>query len=238
MKRLLIIACAICVSTSFAQLRSVTLYGNYVTALGKQQSFSAVRGFGGGVEARIAVAEHFGVNLAFGYDRYGTIEQDSALIKWDWKFWNERYAGNVRIDTLADTLKAILNPVQYMEVLPLILTMSFEIEAFEKFWIRPAIGGGVLFYTRSLYMDEEWRKKFNSIGYTFEYEFRNFAPDKKGNPFAVVGGVELSYQLFESLALSAQSRFTSVIKTKGKFGYDEFPMKSSLSLSLGLSFLY
>jgi hypothetical protein len=237
-RNLLVIAFAFCISTASGQLRSVTVYGSYVTALGKQAGFSTVRGLGVGVEGRVALADSFTLNLSFGYERYGTINQDSTLIKWNWKFWNERYAGNVRVDTLSDTLKAVLNPVQYMEVLPLLLTLSFEIQPFEGLSIRPTLGGGVLLYTRSLYMDEEWRKRFNSLNYTFEYDFRNFAPDKKGNPFAIVGGLEASYQIFSALSLTANSRFTSIIKTKGKFGYDEFPVKSAMSLSLGLSFLY
>ncbi|MBI5474923.1 MAG: hypothetical protein HY961_21490 [Ignavibacteriae bacterium] len=238
MRKLVIIFCAVCLSSSYAQMHSVSVYGSYLTALAKRQGFMKVTGFGGGASARYLVAQNIGVNLSFGYGRYGSIEQDSSLIKWNWKFWNERYGGNVRIDTLSDTLKAVLNPTQYMEVLPLLLTASYEFQPFEKFFVRPSIGGGILFYTRSLYMDEEWKKRFASLNYTFEYDFRNFAPDKKGNPFALVGGLELSYQVSDPLAVTAQSHFTSVVKTTGKYGYDDFPMKSSLAVSLGLSFLY
>jgi hypothetical protein len=216
----------------------VSLYGSYVSALGKRQGYIKVNGIGGGASGSYLIADNIALNLSFGYDRYSSVEQDSALVRWDWKFWNERYSGNVRIDTLTDTLKAVLSPKQYMEVLPLILTMSFEIQVFENFFIRPFIGGGVLFYTRSLYMDEEWKKNFKSVGYVFEYDFRNFAPDKKGNPIAFASGVEISYQVFDALAFTAQSRMTTIIKTPGQFGYDEFPIKNAFALSLGLSFLY
>jgi hypothetical protein len=235
MRRLLVIAYVCCLSTAVAQLRSVTAYGSYSTALSRQSGFSTVRGFGGGVQAHLTVVESIGVNLYLGYERFSTIKQDSALERWNWRFWNERYAGNVRIDTLADTLKAVLTPVQYMEVIPLMIAVSYDWQPSERLWVRPSIGGGVLFYTRSLYVDERWRKRFESAGYTFEYTFRNFAPDKKGNPFAVAGGLDLSYRVFNALALSTQARFTSVLKTPG---YEQFPIKSSLSLSFGLSFLY
>jgi hypothetical protein len=142
-------------SVSYAQLHSVSFYGSYQAALGKRDGFTKVTGFGGGASASYRIAERTALNLSFGYERYGTVDQDSALIKWNWKFWDERYAGNIRIDTLTDTLKAVLNPRQSMEILPLLLTGSFEIEPFEGFYIRPSLGGGILFYTRSLYIDEE-----------------------------------------------------------------------------------
>jgi len=226
------------VSSAFGQLRSINAFGSYVTAIDKRAGFMEIRGFGGGVEGRIALSGNLSLNISFGYERYGDIKQDSSLVKWNWRFWNERYAGNVRLDTLSDTLKAILNPVQSMETLPLLVSLSLDLEPFERFTIRQSIGGGVLFFTRSLYLHEEWKKRFRALDQTFEYDFRNFAPDKKGNPLVVTGAVEMSYRIFTSLAVSAHARYFSVIRTAGSFGYDTFPMNDALSLSIGVNFLY
>lgn len=225
-------------SLCFGQLRSITAYGSYLSALGKQRGFTELKGFGGGAVGTIPLGESFSLNISFGFERYGSISQDSSLAKWNWKFWNERYSGNVRIDTVADTLDAILNPVQSMEVLPLLVTLSLELNPSERFSIRQSVGGGIMFYTRSLYLSEQWIKRFKSQDYTFEYDFRNFAPDKKGNPLVVVGVLEFSYRVSDAVALTAISRYASVVRTQGSMGYDEFPLRDAVSLSLGLSFLY
>jgi hypothetical protein len=216
----------------------VNAYGSYSTVLGKRLAVTKADGFGGGVEGRISLSENIKLNLSVSFERY-SVQQDSALARWNWRFWNERYQGIVRDNLASDpTLRATLDPVQYMELLPVLASISVEVNPLSDLSVRQSVGGGVVFYTRSLYLNETWQKRFDAASYTFEYSYRNFAQDKKGNPLVVVGSIELAYRITDVLALSGTARYTSVIRSEGSFGYDGFPLNDALAFYLGLSFLY
>ena len=225
-------------SEAFAQIHSVNVFGSYSIALGKRLSVTRADALGGGVELRVRVSDNINISVIGGFERY-SIDQDSALAKWNWRFWVERYSGIVKDNLASDSsLSATLNPVQYMEVVPILAAVSIELSPAENLTVRPSIGGGVLFYTRSLYLQEEWQKRFHALDYTFEYSYRNFAGDKKGNPFVVFGRAELSYQLSDLFTVDASARYTTALNTDGKYGYDEFPFRDMVTFTVGLSFLY
>lgn len=224
-------------SSAGAQIHSVQFFGNYSAALGKRIYVTKATSFGGGAEIRFQVGAVF-LNLSGGYERY-TLEQDSALARWNWRFWNERYSGIVRENlTTNPSLSATLTPVQFMEVIPLMLTVGTELSLSESFVLRPAIGGGAFFFSRSLYLDEQWQKRFDSQNHTFEYRYQNFASDKKGNPLIVAGQVEAAYMFADGFSLDGSVRYVHVLSTPGKFGYNEVPLSGALSVMLGISFLY
>lgn len=225
-------------STAAGQIHSVHGFGSRSVALGKRLGVSKAVAWGGGAELRIRLADHLKLSVIAGYERYN-IEQDSALEKWNWRFWVERYAGNVRDALVSDSsLSAVLTPVQYMEVLPVVATVSLEVAPVERLVIRQAIGGGVLFFTRSLYMHERWTKRFPTLDHVYDYSYRNFAPDKKGNPVIALGQVDLSYHLSDLFTVDASGRYFTVVSTGAGFGYEAFPFRDALTFTLGLSFLY
>ncbi len=58
-----------------------------------------------------------------------------------------------------------------------------------------------IFYTRRMFAVENWSKYYPEAHYTFSYSYRNFAPNKKGNPLFLNGRLNIEYKLYETLNL-------------------------------------
>jgi len=240
MKRILVLCLlyALGAGSVGAQIQSISFYSNYAVALGKRLAVTNATAVGGGVELRIGVLDNYSVSIVGGYDLF-SLQQDSALAQWNWRFWTERYQGIVRDNLASDSsLSATLNRVQKMDLLPLLLTVNAEFTPSKDFTLRPFVGGGFLFYTRRMYLVEDWQKRFSAIGYTFEYSYRNFAQNKVGNPAVLIGGVTAGYQVNDFITLDVAARYLTVLPTTGKLGFDEFPFTSALDFKVGVSLLY
>ena len=223
---------------SAAQIQSAELYVAYSAPLSKRLSVSTINGVGGGLEINIKVYDFLSVSISGGYGLY-SLQQDDAIAQWNWKFWEQRYRGIVRADTAADPyLKASLNPVQKMDAIPLIIRINGLFSISDGLTIKPSAGAGVLFYTRRMYLHEYWEKKFTSADYTFEYDFRNFAQDKTGNPFLLSTGVDIDYAVTDYLSLNTGFSYIKIAATPGKYGYSEFPFDDEVYIRIGLNFLY
>jgi hypothetical protein len=221
-----------------AQIQSAKFYAGYSSPVSKRISVNEISAVGGGLEIQVKVYDFLSVSIAGGYDLY-SLQQDNAIAQWNWRFWEQRYRGIVRADTAADpSLKASLNPVQKMDVVPLMLNINGSFEVFNNFIIRPSVGAGVYFYTRRMYLHEYWEKQFTASDYTFEYNYRNFAQDKTGNPFFLTSGISFDYQLAEYLSLSTSFNYIKMAKTPDEYGYSEFPFEDALNIKFGLNFLY
>lgn len=224
---------------SYSQLHSINLFTDYSVGVTKRLSVTEADALGGGVGVYFKVFDYLTVGVVGSFKMF-SINQDSALTQWDWYFWDVRYRGSVQAD-LADSalaLSATFNPIQKMDFLPIMLTFKSSFNLFENFSASPVIGGGIVFYTRRLYLEEDWTRKFDAIDYTFSYKYRNFADDKTGNPFFIMGGLNITYRLGEVVSISTDFNYNHIIKTEGKFGYDQLPFSDSYSIKLGLNFLY
>ncbi|MBZ0199045.1 MAG: hypothetical protein K8H86_04195, partial [Ignavibacteriaceae bacterium] len=234
-----------CGNTAAQNLESLTFYSTYSTAvtsefLGKSNKISVYRaeGYGGGAEFSFHIYDKFYINLNGGFTHY-TIQQDSALLQWHWRFWDDRYRNRVKADLAADSnLAATITPMQTMDIIPVILTLNYKFEPVKNLFITPYAGGGILFYTRSLFINEYWEKYFTQVNYSFSYSFRNFADDKKGNPAVINGGVDITYKLSEIFRIQSKFNFYHVIKTEGSMGYNDFPFYNAINFNLGLTFMY
>jgi hypothetical protein len=225
-------------SETSAQIESAKFYGGYSSPLSTRLSVNRIDAVGGGIEIRFKIYDLLSLSISGGYDLY-SLQQDNALSQWNWRFWDQRYRGIVRADTAADpNLSAILEPVQKMDILPLTLSFNSTFEIFENLFAGPSIGAGVIFYTRRMYLHEYWEKRFSGADYTFEYNYRNFAQDKTGNPFFLSGGLNIDYKVTEYLSLNTGFSYIKMISTPGKYGYDEFPFEDAINVKLGLNFLY
>ncbi len=238
-------AALFCGKTAAQNLESLTFHSTYSAAvtsefLGKSNKIDVYRaeGYGGGAEFSFHIYDKFYINLTGGYTHY-TIQQDSALLQWNWRFWDARYRNRVKADLAADTnLTATITPVQTMDIIPVMLTFNYKFEPVKNLFITPYAGGGILFYTRSLFINEYWKKYFAQVDYSFSYSFHNFADDKKGNPAAINGGVDLTYKLSEIIRISSKFSFLHVIKTDGSMGYNDFPFYNAINFNLGITFMY
>jgi hypothetical protein len=161
------------------------------------------------------------------------------LTAWGWDFWNSRYSNTIKSNIQADpALSVEVGSVQKMDLLPLIIGAEYAYRLDENLSINPSISGGIIFFTRRMYAEETWSKKFNQANYTFTYSYRNFAPEKKGNKIAVIPGCTVAYRLFENINIVTGIQYTQYVSVKSMIGYDDFPLNHEVNLSLGLDFVY
>ncbi|MGE5363292.1 MAG: hypothetical protein ACM3SM_04115 [Bacteroidota bacterium] len=225
-------------SSSPAQVHSIKFSGDYSFPFSERLGVTDINAPGGTAEVRFDVYKNISLGISFGYNLYSLHQQD-ALKKWDWGFWNIRYKGIVQ-DALSkySYLSATMDPIQKMDIYPLVITASAEFEPLKDVFVRPELGAGVMFYKRRMYLHEQWQKYFETLDYTYRYDYYNFADPKEGNPFTAVAGLSVGYQFTPGFVLEAAARYSYVLDMDGKYGYENFPMKDVMSLKLGLSFLY
>lgn len=219
-----------------AQLSDIEVTGSFSTAGSLKYALTKASGFGGGVKVNFKTFDNFYISIVAGYQSY-SIDQDSALTQWKWNFWDNRYYGSIRAD-LTDTAKykLTITPTQGMNTLPVSLMVGYEAKLGDL-TIKPYAGAGILFFTRWFYVVEDWTKKLSKLDAQFNYNYRNFAPSKYGNPLMLHGGLSLKYPVFDYVSLTGDFNYTYFVETDG-MGYSELPFGNNLNLKLGLSFSY
>jgi len=221
-----------------AQFHAVRVLGDYSAGLWRRLSTTRVEGWGGGLELRYQLTPVFGINLQAGYALF-SIDQPDAIERWKWDFWIERYKGNIQATLQSDpNLSAILTPQQVLEATPLALTLSAEIPVVDRLIVGGYGGAGIYFFTKKLYIKEEWKKYYPEADYAFSYSYLNFANPKPGNPWTLLGGLEARYQLSQLFEVSGIMRGNYMIRTKGRRGYEQLPFRYLLSGSVSLTILY
>lgn len=234
--------------TSQAQFRNLQFYSDYNVAVNRflsasqylQKDTKIISGsaVGGGIRVLFDATENLRVGFSAGYQLY-SVQQDSALERWQWRFWETRYKGNVRDALKSDsTLSAVLQAIQKMDVYPLMLSASYALKLNDNLSLLPTVGVGINFFNRRMYLDEKWSKYYPQSNYTFSYSYQNFAPSKPGNPLSAMVALEAEYIFSELFALSMQAHYTHYFDTNDQFGYSNFPLERSYGVKLGLTVLY
>lgn len=254
MKRLLVRLVIIVLPVLFffnqvnAQIHSVVFNGSWSSALSPGFSMSkAARndikinkaaGWGADLGVRYSITDRFIISISGGYQFYA-IDQDSALGRWGWKFWETRYKGNVRDMLNSDTtLKADLQPRETMESYPVFINCSYSFYETAPFTFSAHAGVGVIFYYRKFMLEETWSKYYPAAGYTYLYSFRDFAPTKAGNPIALKIGAECDYRISEIFGVNSAVSYLQIIDSGRKLGYDNFPFHRAVQAKLGLTIYY
>lgn len=241
MKKLIIITIAaflFLTDSSYSQVQSISFYSDYSTALSKRLSVNKASSVGGGLTLRFDVSGLFVISLTGGYSLY-SVSQDSALQKWNWDFWEIRYRNRVAADLAENPgSKASIVPVQKMDLMPVLLGFGKEFSISESFSVYPEIGAGIYFYTRRMYLAEEWQRRFDSYGITYEYSYRNFASDKFGNPAVIFGNLSARYTLSEGFALEGKIKYAQVMNLNDKMGYNAFVFENDFGFGVSVVFNY
>ena len=224
---------------AFSQLEQIRIFSDYSFANSKRLATVKADALGGGIGVSFNLFENFSLGVQVGYNLY-SVNQDSALNQWKWDFWEYRYKGNARNDTASDpNLTSTIGVIQKMDAIPVIITLSYKIPIMDGLDIRPTIGGGILYYSRRLFLEENWKKVYPAYNnYTFEYSYRNFAPNKTGTPLLFVYGYNMNYKISEILSISGDVYYNYIFVTKGRYGYDDLPINDAFSFKLGITFLY
>ncbi len=226
-------------NAALPQLEHIKVFSDYSVANSKRLSTVKADGLGGGIGVSFNLFDNFNLGVQVGYNLY-SVSQDSALEQWKWDFWEYRYKGNVKNDTASDpNLSSRIDVAQKMDAIPVVITLNYKFSLLDELDVRPTVGGGFLYFSRRLYLEENWKKVYPAYNnYTFEYSYRNFAPNKTGYPFLITAGLNINYKLSELIALAGDFQYNSIIKTEGKNGYDDLPFNNSFSFKLGITFLY
>lgn len=234
----LLLAALLCSADAAAQLRSITVYSGYASPFTKRIDVQRIDAVGGGVDISYAVSDNICVGLRGGYALY-SIGQTDQLNRWGWTFWNERYLNKIQADMRADpALSAVIGSVQKMDLIPAAVHLDYAYALSENSAIIPSVSGGVSFYTRRLFADETWTKKFPAAGYSMTYNFRNYAPMKKGAVAHAGFGCTVQYRIFSDVNISAAAFYTQYLSSVNKTAYASFPFENEMDVRLGLDFLY
>lgn len=240
MKRIILqlIAFTLLNGSALAQLKSVTAFADYSFASAKRLTIDNADAVGGGIIIKYKIAGNLNIGLTGGYKLYSLNEPD-VLNTWGWIFWTDRYYNKIISDLAADpNLSVEIGAVQKMDLIPVILFAEYGFDLGGDIILTPSAGGGVYFFNRRMYAVENWTKRFPSADYSFNYQFRNFAPSKSGNPFLITSGLEIKYLLFETLSLFGSAGYVYIIPTEGSLGYDEFPFENEFSFKFGFVIKY
>jgi hypothetical protein len=223
---------------SYSQLKSITAFSNYSSALTKRLDVKSANAVGGGVNVEFDLGKNFSLNIEGGYKLF-SVSQNNQLLGWGWDFWNNRYSNKIKSDLQADkNLSVEINSSQKLGIIPVVLSVKYSLPISSKFDLNGTVGSGAYFYTRSMFVIENWSKKFPSENYTFQYSYRNFAPVKKGNPFVAKAGLELSYAILDGFKLNLAGEYSQIINTDSKFGFNNFLYLNEFSTKLGIIFSY
>jgi hypothetical protein len=221
-----------------AQLQAVKPFADYTTALSKRLGITSAHAWGGGLQLQYALSDLLSLCLTGGYSYY-EIEQPDAIEQWNWKFWVDRYRGIVASNLASDpALSATLTPEQVLEATPLSVELAVTVPLVEGLAVSGSAGGGIFFFTRKLYIHEEWRKRFEAANYDFQYDYLNFANPKPGSPWYLAGQAELRYALSKDFEATIGGTFAQIVRTKGRRGYDHMAFRSAAGVRLGLNILY
>jgi hypothetical protein len=226
-------------STSYSQvtLKSVSPFADYSFAMEKKNDVSKASGWGGGLEINFTLSSNFSFSVLGSYSVI-TIEQTDAVKKWNWPYWNLRYGGRVSTMLLDTNYSVVMTPDQFINLLPILLTLNYSFSPFEDLKIDLSAGGGLYIFERNLYLLEHWTKKFPSINnYKYEYEYRDYADEKRGNLFGCIGSVGITYKVYEWIDLYFKGRF-NYIPDQDRGGYDTFPINNIINTNLGISIYY
>lgn len=221
-----------------AQLQSIEPYFGYTKTMNTRFDISDADAVGGGVKIQFKLYKEFSIRLNTGYKLY-SIHQDDAITQWEWFFWDARYENTIESNLNAfKELSVDIGSIQKMDLIPVKLDFVYSFKVGEKFTVIPSVGGGVYFYTRRLYITESWTKRFEEIGYDFSYSYRNFTPDKTGNPIVAFGGLQLNYEILENFHLRSELLYTNIFSTEDEFGFNDFPFNNEITFNIGINILY
>jgi len=199
-------------------------------------SINDISGYG----VRISANWKWKYNLSFSLSSshiYYSIDQNDAIKNWNWQYWLKIYYPYSVYPSIAYPIyEAIIDPKQTLKTKPVTLAIQYEPSIGKKFHVNLRTGGGAVWYHRQLYNEETWQKYFESIDYTYEYNFRNYANARTGWVFQSEFTLGAGYRFNQYVGLSLAVDYTNYFKTRHDSDY--FPLKRSVQANLELEILY
>lgn len=222
-------------------LESITILGSFLQGIDFKsgEGLNAIGGFGGGAHLRFQMTHLLSLGASVGYADL-EIDQDDALNRWQWGFWDRFYREYVRdLQQRDPNYVATLTPIQRLHFIPVHLTAEMRLPL--RIGVKPYLTSGISLYRyeRTLTLHERWQKRFPELNYTYEYEYDNHAEDRSGTLFGFLGGIGGRMHLYRFVEIDLQGRYHGILKRWSRHeAYRYFPMKSFIDVSLGVVFTY
>ncbi len=244
----------------------IDLSGSLSSQAGNSRASEAV-GYGGTASLGYRIGERVKISLDLGYNTMD-LEQDDVLDEWEWDYWQDTYIDFIpgaEVDVVNQTLTytstdsqylATFDPRQMFNDLRLGLGLQLDFPLSDRFSSYFKLGVGYSFFTRGLSMTEHWTKRFKldststaRYDYDYEYDLLHFAPSKKEVKLYAMPVIGLRYRLSSSVDLNMAGRWCVYSKRSSMEwlenalgvlpgGEKWLPMRSTVAVSLGLTFTY
>jgi hypothetical protein len=204
----------------------------YTMASSLDDAVTSANGLGFGMMADWRPTRFVGAIVHVGLDRLD-IAQDDAIPRWDWAYW-ERYYQRESSDLLdLPTFEAQQIPVQEALMVGAALMPAFNLER-GALSVQLAAGPSITYYSRRLYLDEEWTRHYPEIDYSFDMHFRNYAEDKTGYELGADARLGAGYRVSRIVTLTAGLSYRHLFADDAS----QLPLNDFAALQLGVAFKY
>jgi hypothetical protein len=210
----------------------VQVAGGYHHALSLTEGVQAAAGPGVTARLHAPLVRGFGVSGRLGLD-WLAVEQDDPIPRWDWGYWEALWATWSETYRTRPDMDAVFRPVQHAILIGGAVGPSFSVGG-ERHSVTLWAGPSLTYYTRRLYNEETWSRRYDSIEHTFAYTIRNYAPDKTGLVLGADAGVSGSYRVAPWLGVSGGVSLRRLQLDPSP----ELPINDLVSLDLGFSVRY
>ena len=205
-------------------------------AIVPNSSITNISGVGFEVYAEGKIGGGFYLNLRSSH-LYLNIDQNNTLEHWNWEYWDQIYGNTIASVRQQERYECEIEPAQKLFLKPYTLEIGYSLDVGNKFNISTNLGFGIAWYKRQLWLNEHWDKYFETLDYTYEYNFRNIARPKRDG-FVYVGNVKIgaSYNLSKFLAVYTEVGGYYFPKIRDDSQY--LPLDNSVDVSVGIGILY
>jgi len=205
------------------------------SGLPARNSITRVRGLGFKASAEWQLWSKWSMAVASSHF-YMDIQQNDPVIHWNWPYWQKIYGGTIAEIRSKEMYQVKLKPVQRLQYKPCAVTIKRNFTLMKNWDLSLSLGGGMLWFQRKLWLNEDWDKYFANLDYTFEYNFRNYAQTKSGWLALVTFSPTIEYRLNKNLTV--YSGFTGCYYFRNRQAAQNFPLVGSIVWSSGIGINY
>ncbi len=218
------------------ELKSINVNFIGSKAISPNNSISNISGVGFEVYGESEIGAGFYINLRSSH-LYLNIDQDNTLEHWNWEYWDQIYGNTIASVRQQERYECEIKPVQKLFIKPYTLEMKYSLEAGNKLTFSTNLGFGIAWFKRQLLLSEHWDKYFETLDYTYEYNYQNIARPKRDG-FAYVGSVKIGASYSLSKYLSVYAEAGGYYYPKIRDDSQNLPLDKSMNVSLGIGILY
>jgi len=221
--------------TPRVHLTNIILNGGYSKATGIDRSYTKLDGYGFEICANWQLRSRLSAGLTTDHYYY-TIEQQDAVKNWGWSYWQKIYNGVIATLQNDPTYDVRLQPHQILKTKSIDLNGELRLPFGKYLTVRSDVRGGLVWYSRQLWLHEFWTRYYPSIDYTFKYDFRNYANARCGWVYDLAASVGAELYLTHSVSVSVQVGYTHYLRERRDAEF--FPLRNNILINYGVILNY